>query len=124
MERRKAIIIVSVVIVFSTLLAVGISLMMHSQNRHLSVVGNKEICFFYYSNYCPHCERVLPLVRAKASSLNITFCCLDTNFSINCSRVAKEINLYAVPTLVVLKNGEKIVLVGEDQIKNFLNKTK
>ena len=76
--------------------------------------------YFFYSDYCPHCNKVKPLVDAVASKLNLMYCSMDEELSGECYRLAEENGVYAVPTLIVYEGENKTVLVGEDEVENFL----
>lgn len=75
--------------------------------------------YFFYSEYCPHCRSVKSLVDSASKKLNVTYCCVDDILSGECYRVARENRLYGVPTLIVYGK-EKVVLVGEKEIKKYL----
>ena len=52
---------------------------------------------------------------------NVFYCRMDSEHIPQfCLNLAKDINLFGVPTVVVLKDGKKTVLVGANEIKKRL----
>ncbi len=74
--------------------------------------------YFYYSPYCPHCEKVKPYVdqvREKYKNVTFIYC------NVSDKNVSKECYTYSyyvvgIPTVVVHADGVTTALVGEKDV--------
>jgi thiol-disulfide isomerase/thioredoxin len=71
--------------------------------------------YFFYSEYCPHCQAVKPAVLELAEKRKITFCEVS-NMSEECRNVAEKIGLKYVPTMVIMSCEGPAVFVGSEDV--------
>jgi hypothetical protein len=83
----------------------------------------------YYSNYCKHCQQLIPTLVKGELSNKISFVCIDNRrkdmntgqtyiFLENGSKVVMPPNLHSVPALLLIKENYRIIL-GDDIIKHY-----
>ncbi|MEG9193823.1 MAG: thioredoxin family protein [Candidatus Methanoglobus sp.] len=70
--------------------------------------------YFFFSDYCPHCQEVKPYVEEIAKKRSITFCNVESMGG-ECSRIAEQFGLKYVPTMIILNNETKIY-VGSNEV--------
>jgi len=66
-----------------------------------------------YKNGCPHCEKVIK----EAEEKGIHFEKINVN---KCLPLLKSLDIKEVPVLLVNKKAEKIIIIGDKNIENFL----
>lgn len=76
--------------------------------------------YFYYSPNCPWCNLVKPYVefiRSQASDVKFEFCNVKDfeNCSTNAKRIAEDIKLKYIPTIVI-KNSNTTILTGAYEV--------
>ena len=76
--------------------------------------------YFYYSPNCPWCKYVKPymeLLKSKASDVRFEFCNVEDfeNCSIDAKRLAEDIKLKYIPTIII-KNSDTIILTGAYEV--------
>ncbi len=78
---------------------------------------SKVEVYFYYSPYCPHCERVLPYInelREKYRDVKWIYCNVSGNVSKACYKYAYYV--VGTPTVVVHYGNVTLSLVGERDV--------
>ncbi len=93
-------------------------------NRISTQINTKTNCsyskvevYFYYSPYCPHCERVLPYInelREKYRDVKWIYCNVSGNVSKACYKYAYYV--VGTPTVVVHYDNVTLSLVGERDV--------
>jgi thiol-disulfide isomerase/thioredoxin len=71
--------------------------------------------YFFYSEYCPHCQAVKPAVLELAEKRKITLCEVSS-MSEECRNVAEKIGLKYVPTMVIISCEGPAVFVGSEEV--------
>ncbi|MBE8538511.1 thioredoxin domain-containing protein [Geoglobus acetivorans] len=78
--------------------------------------------YYFYADWCPHCQKVKPYVTEMAKSYDIVFCNLtagENTLSQECLEIAKQVRIPGVPTILAVKDNKGYLFVGEDQILNL-----
>jgi thiol-disulfide isomerase/thioredoxin len=97
----------------TALVLAALFLLMHNP---LSGGSNAEKrVYFFYSEYCPHCQAVKPAVLELAEKRKITFCEVS-NMSEECRSVAEKIGLKYVPTMAIMSYEGPAVFVGSVEV--------
>uniref|UniRef100_A0A7C3VE59 Thioredoxin n=1 Tax=Archaeoglobus fulgidus TaxID=2234 RepID=A0A7C3VE59_ARCFL len=78
--------------------------------------------YFFYSDSCPKCLEVKPYVEKFAERHNLTWCNV-ANMDSDCSRIAKELGIRYVPSLVVVDR-EIRVFVGSGDVMRVVGGSK
>lgn len=76
-------------------------------------ISFKSTYTIIYKKGCPHCEKVIK----EAEEKDINFKKLNVQ---KCSWFLKALNIREVPVLVVNKEAEKLIIIGDKNIENFL----
>jgi len=79
--------------------------------------------YFFYSEYCPHCQAVKPAVLELAEKRKITLCEVSS-MSEECRNVAEKIRLKYVPTMVIMSCEGPAVFVGSEEVMKALEMLK
>ncbi len=108
---RKAI-FYAVAVISGILVAVAGNALYYNANSDLHAQTAK--IYFFYSDSCPHCREVKPYVEEFAKKHNLTWCNV-AEMSSNCSKIAEELGIKYVPTLVLI-NEEVRVFTGSDEV--------
>lgn len=99
-------------IISGVVLAVVGNTLYYGSNHNINLQNAK--IYFFYSDSCPHCREVKPYVEEFAEKHNLTWCNVAKMDS-NCSRVAKELRIKYVPTLVVMDK-ETRIFIGSNEV--------
>lgn len=128
-----------IIIVFITLLCNGCSnptlhsteLKNVSNDDVLEIIENKQHTFLYVARpTCDKCIAFTPLVTSISSEFSIEIPYFNTDVARTedekkLNEIVKELDLFAVPTLLEIKNGQVINsiigIASEDEIIDFLN---
>lgn len=104
------------VAVFSGILAAVAGNMLYFNIAFSETHGAKF--YFFYSDYCPHCDEVKPYVEEFAKDHNLTWCNV-AELDANCSQIVEKLGIKYVPTLVVM-NGETHIFTGSSEVMRAL----
>ncbi len=74
-----------------------------------------KLILFFYSPYCPHCERVLPLVRRISGRFRVRMFDVTRD-----PTIASRYGIYEVPTMIVVTNRGNVTLVGDKAIEEWI----
>ncbi|WP_456330051.1 thioredoxin family protein [Archaeoglobus sp.] len=99
-------------IISGVILAAAGNTLYYGSNHDINLQNAK--IYFFYSDSCPHCREVKPYVKEFAEKHNLTWCNVAKMDS-NCSKVAEELGIRYVPTLVVIDK-ETHVFIGSDEV--------
>lgn len=83
-----------------------------------NLLENSRI-YYFYADWCPHCQKVKPYVTEMSKEYSITFCNLtagENTLSDECRAIASQVNIQGIPTMLIISNGTGYMVVGEDQI--------
>ncbi len=107
-------------IISGIILAVAGNALYHGGNHDIGLKNAK--IYFFYSDSCPHCLEVKPYVEEFAEKHNLTWCNMAKMDS-NCSKVAEELGIERVPTLVVMDK-ETHIFIGSDEVMKVIEGSK
>ena len=80
--------------------------------------------FFFYSPYCPHCEKIKPYITnlmKNYTNYKFVFCNVN-NCNGTCKVVMEKYRIMFVPTVVVFKKNNTTILTGIIEIKSNLKR--
>lgn len=87
--------------------------------------GNKPDLYLFKANWCGHCSNFMPvwndINKTFSNTLNIQTFDVDNQKD---NKMFKEHNIQGFPTLILIKNNEKIEYNGSrdlDSVTNFIN---
>jgi len=107
-------------VLLALVILISLSLLGCSQNKstNLTCDYTKVEVYYYYSPYCPHCEKVSPYVdelKERYKDVKFYYCNIsDRNISIVCYKYAYYV--MGTPTVVVHADNVTLSLVGERDV--------
>lgn len=71
------------------------------------IKGDQPVFVLFYATWCPHCRRMLPVVKKLENRENLIMLCYDIDDEKN-RRLTDYYHVQAVPLMMIYKSGEQM----------------
>ena len=71
------------------------------------IKGNLPVFVMFYASWCPHCRKMLPIVRKLENNKHLNLQCFDIDDPAN-RRLVDYYQVQAVPLMMIYKAGEQL----------------
>lgn len=71
------------------------------------IKGEKPVLVMFYADWCPHCRKMLPIVKKLESHKSLILSCYDIDDPKN-KRLIDYYQVQTVPLIMVYKSGEQL----------------
>ncbi|HAC94598.1 thioredoxin [Odoribacter splanchnicus] len=77
------------------------------ENLWALIKGNLPVFVMFYASWCPHCRKMLPIVRKLENNKHLNLQCFDIDDPAN-RRLVDYYQVQAVPLMMIYKAGEQL----------------
>lgn len=89
------------------------------------IKGDKPVFVIFYATWCPHCQRMLPIVRKLEKHKELMFLQYDIDDPEN-KRLVDYYSIQAVPLMMVYRRGEQLWRwngeIAEEELMQTVNR--
>ena len=78
-----------------------------TENLWALIKGNLPVFVMFYASWCPHCRKMLPIVRKLENNKHLNLQCFDIDDPAN-RRLVDYYQVQAVPLMMIYKAGEQL----------------
>lgn len=75
------------------------------ENLWALIKGNLPVFVMFYASWCPHCRKMLPIVRKLENNKHLNLQCFDIDDPAN-RRLVDYYQVQAVPLMMIYKAGD------------------